>query len=153
MTESHSSFSVAIRTNMYITNFMVRSFISLLRVDLSARRGKSMCMTSLVLASLSPLYSCVKCRVSARKQETGWFTRHRAMTVCPRRTALGLLLAFTFTYVKSTELFTNSFLVKFRRDVDNRLAHNVADRNGFVNMGPVSKIFIPYVSVLNSGGG
>lgn len=61
------------------------------------------------------------------------------MSACPRHPALGLLYAalYLLLSVSATELFTNSFLVKFRRDVDNRLAHNVADRNGFVNMGPV----------------
>lgn len=36
------------------------------------------------------------------------------------------------------DLFTNSFLVRFRRNVDQKLAGHVAERNGFVNLGPVS---------------
>ena len=38
----------------------------------------------------------------------------------------------------SGELFTSSFLVKFKRSIDNQLAHDIANRNGFHNIGPVS---------------
>lgn len=41
-----------------------------------------------------------------------------------------------------SDIFTSSFLVRFRRNVDNELAHDVAKRNGFDNLGPVSRIFI-----------
>ncbi|CAO1425802.1 unnamed protein product [Diamesa serratosioi] len=37
----------------------------------------------------------------------------------------------------SGELFTNSFLVKFKRSIDNQLAHDIANRNGFHNIGPL----------------
>lgn len=35
------------------------------------------------------------------------------------------------------EVFTNSFHVRFVRDVDHQEAHKVAKRHGFVNLGPV----------------
>lgn len=38
----------------------------------------------------------------------------------------------------SQEVFTNSFLVRLRRDVDKHIAHQIAKRNGFVNLGAVS---------------
>ncbi|XP_044729582.1 neuroendocrine convertase 2 [Chrysoperla carnea] len=62
-------------------------------------------------------------------------TRHGQLfgAVC-----LILFVLFKSCHVVYTkELFTNSFLVKFRQGVDNNLAHNVANRNGFVNLGPV----------------
>lgn len=65
-------------------------------------------------------------------------TRHGQLfgAVC-----LILFVLFKSCHVVYTkELFTNSFLVKFRQGVDNNLAHNVANRNGFVNLGPVSKL-------------
>lgn len=67
-----------------------------------------------------------------------------AMSAGPTHIALGLCtLIFHVCVINLTiafpgELFTNSFLVKFRTDVDNSLAHHVADRNGFINFGPVS---------------
>lgn len=41
---------------------------------------------------------------------------------------------------KSTagHVFTSSFLVKFKRNVDNQQAHEIAERNGFINLGAVS---------------
>lgn len=38
----------------------------------------------------------------------------------------------------SSNVFTSSFLVRFRRNVDNKIAHDIANRNGFVNIGEVS---------------
>lgn len=46
------------------------------------------------------------------------------------------------------DLFTNSFLVRFRRNVDQKLAGQVAERNGFVNLGPVS--FNSFATALTS---
>lgn len=40
------------------------------------------------------------------------------------------------------ELFTSSFLVRFKRSVDNPLAHEIAKRNGFHNIGEVMTIVI-----------
>jgi len=37
-------------------------------------------------------------------------------------------------------VFTSSFLVRFRRGVDNDFAHKVADKYGFDNLGPVSNL-------------
>ncbi|KAJ6638561.1 Neuroendocrine convertase 2, partial [Pseudolycoriella hygida] len=34
-------------------------------------------------------------------------------------------------------VFTSSFLVRFRRNVDNNEAHQLAQRNGFENLGPL----------------
>lgn len=58
-------------------------------------------------------------------------------------TLLGLLLycASILTVVTSSnsgDVFTSSFLVRFRRNIDNKLAHDIASRNGFVNLGEVS---------------
>lgn len=36
------------------------------------------------------------------------------------------------------DVFTSSFLVRFRRSVDNDFAHNVANKYGFENLGAVS---------------
>ena len=55
--------------------------------------------------------------------------------------ALRVLLALLWlgcAIAGPAELFTNSFLVRLRRDVDPAEAHSVAERNGFVNLGPVS---------------
>lgn len=38
----------------------------------------------------------------------------------------------------TADLFSNSFLVRFTRDLEPEEAHEVAKRHGFVNMGPVS---------------
>lgn len=38
----------------------------------------------------------------------------------------------------SGNVFTSSFLVKFKRNVDNQQAHEIADRNGFINLGPLA---------------
>lgn len=80
------------------------------------------------------------------------FIVHRAMTECWWRIALGLWLvcvspSVTFANARG-DLFTNSFLVKFRREVDNQVAHSVADRNGFVNLGPVSNFFFSYFLIV-----
>ncbi|XP_063918835.1 neuroendocrine convertase 2 isoform X1 [Zophobas morio] len=48
-----------------------------------------------------------------------------------------LLFVSTFGLSAGADLFSNSFLVKFRRDVDPEEAHEVASRHGFVNMGPL----------------
>lgn len=40
------------------------------------------------------------------------------------------------------DLFSNSFLVRLRRDVPHDQAKEVAERNGFAYMGPVNKNFI-----------
>lgn len=68
--------------------------------------------------------------------------------------AVCLIFIATFGGVRvdaTKDLFTNSFLVKFRQNVDNKLAHHVATRNGFVNLGPVSStkylINFPYSAI------
>lgn len=38
----------------------------------------------------------------------------------------------------TSEVFTNSFLVKLKQPVNKLLADEVAKRNGFINLGPVS---------------
>lgn len=45
----------------------------------------------------------------------------------------------------SGELFTSSFLVRFKRSVDNHQAHEIAKRNGFHNIGAVSSIFLTFM--------
>lgn len=42
---------------------------------------------------------------------------------------------------KCDGVFTNSFLVRFRRNVDNDEAHQIAAKHGFINIGPVSTQF------------
>ncbi|KAK9759218.1 Peptidase S8 pro-domain [Popillia japonica] len=42
-----------------------------------------------------------------------------------------------FLYTLAAEVFSNSFLVKFRRGVELDEADDVARRNGFVNVGPI----------------
>jgi proprotein convertase subtilisin/kexin type 2 len=39
-------------------------------------------------------------------------------------------------------VFTSSFLVRFKRSVGNDVAHELADKNGFLNVGPVSSNFL-----------
>lgn len=48
----------------------------------------------------------------------------------------------------TSEVFTNSFLVKLKQSVDKTLADEVAKRNGFINLGSVS-FYLQYVQ-LNS---
>lgn len=54
------------------------------------------------------------------------------------------LFALSLTHVTSStsstsgELFTSSFLVRFKRSVDSKEAHDIARRNGFHNIGAVS---------------
>ncbi|XP_023311033.1 neuroendocrine convertase 2-like, partial [Anoplophora glabripennis] len=48
-----------------------------------------------------------------------------------------LLLVSICVLTSAADLFSNSFLVRFRRDVEQQEAHTVAKRNGFVNLGPV----------------
>ncbi|KAF7487868.1 Neuroendocrine convertase 2 [Sarcoptes scabiei] len=38
---------------------------------------------------------------------------------------------------KPLQVFTNSFHVKFRQDIDHRLAHRIAKRHGFINLGSI----------------
>ncbi|KAJ8962578.1 hypothetical protein NQ318_000971 [Aromia moschata] len=66
------------------------------------------------------------------------FTR-RNLTMRPSPSPILLVLVSicaATTAAASADLFSNSFLVRFRRDVDLQEAHAVAERNGFVNMGP-----------------
>lgn len=49
------------------------------------------------------------------------------------------------------DVFTSSFLVRFRRSIDNDFAHKVADKYGFENLGAVSStnnIFYMYLCLL-----
>lgn len=39
-------------------------------------------------------------------------------------------------------VFTSSFLVKFKRSVEPQQAHQIAERNGFINLGVVSVCFV-----------
>lgn len=49
-----------------------------------------------------------------------------------------LSLARETSSTASNEVFTSSFLVHFKRSVDNNEAHEIAKRNSFYNIGPVS---------------
>lgn len=44
------------------------------------------------------------------------------------------------------EVFTNSFLVRLAGSPTKEIAHQVAKRNGFVNLGPVSTNISPFFS-------
>lgn len=46
------------------------------------------------------------------------------------------------------DVFTSSFLVRFRRSVDNDFAHTVANKYGFENLGAVSVKFILFSYLL-----
>ncbi|XP_066245943.1 neuroendocrine convertase 2 isoform X1 [Euwallacea similis] len=48
-----------------------------------------------------------------------------------------LVVAFSVFPFTVADLFSNSFLVRFKRDLEPEEAHQVAKRHGFVNMGPV----------------
>jgi hypothetical protein len=48
------------------------------------------------------------------------------------------LAVFLANQQVSGEVFTNSFLVRLRGEPGNEVAHQVADRNGFENLGSVS---------------
>jgi hypothetical protein len=51
-----------------------------------------------------------------------------------------MLAVFFTTRQVSAEVFTNSFLVRLRGEPGNEVAHRVANRNGFENLGPVSVV-------------
>lgn len=43
----------------------------------------------------------------------------------------------TFVASSTNNVFTNSFLVRFQRSIENDIAHEIAARNGFENVGEV----------------
>ena len=45
------------------------------------------------------------------------------------------------------DVFTNAFLVKMKNPANRLVADNVASRNGFVNLGPVSSMFLFHTSI------
>lgn len=49
------------------------------------------------------------------------------------------------------DVFTSSFLVRFRRSVDNDYAHAVAQKYGFDNLGAVSMALLTFYCQSNSG--
>ncbi|XP_062536420.1 neuroendocrine convertase 2 [Armigeres subalbatus] len=56
---------------------------------------------------------------------------------------VGMLLCCLVATIRSKSsidghVFTSSFLVKFKRNVDDQQAHEIADRNGFINLGPLA---------------
>lgn len=57
---------------------------------------------------------------------------------------LYLFFGLTTLVLSSTNsVFTNSFLVKFQQNIKNDIAHQIATRNGFENVGEVNiKIFV-----------
>lgn len=61
------------------------------------------------------------------------------------------LFVLSLTHVTSTsssnELFTSSFLVRFKRSVDNNVAHEIAKRNSFHNIGPVSYLYDSVIAI------
>lgn len=65
-------------------------------------------------------------------------------------TLVAVVLAAVVSEARAGDVFSNSFLVRFRRDVHPEEAHRVAARNGFVNMGPVSNILCTFYHCLTS---
>jgi proprotein convertase subtilisin/kexin type 2 len=59
----------------------------------------------------------------------------------PPLNAVVILVIITLIQINQTnsspEVFTNSFLVRFTRDADKETAHQIAKRNGFINLGAV----------------
>lgn len=45
----------------------------------------------------------------------------------------------TLVASSANSVFTNSFLVRFQRNIKNDIAHEIAARNGFENIGEVSQ--------------
>ena len=43
-----------------------------------------------------------------------------------------------------SKILTNSFLVEFKQDIDHATADQIALRNGFINTGPVSSLFVAF---------
>lgn len=76
-------------------------------------------------------------------------TAHSSFTMpLTRRLSLAfasplLVLFLCCCSCSADDFFSNSFLVRFRRDVGPEEARHVASRNGFVNMGPVSLQLFP----------
>lgn len=72
-------------------------------------------------------------------------SRGRALALALVKTVLLVALAVQAGAVrddiphhKAPLVFTNSFLVRLNGDLGNEVAHRVAQRNGFHNLGPVS---------------
>lgn len=59
-------------------------------------------------------------------------------TMPPNTRLQHLLLVTILGFATGTDLFSNSFLVRFKKDVDKDEAHRIAQSHGFVSMGPVS---------------
>lgn len=55
------------------------------------------------------------------------------------------LLSLHVHHTSGNNIFTNSFLVRFRRNVDTITAHSIASRYGFTNLGEVSKHLATYL--------
>lgn len=55
-----------------------------------------------------------------------------------------LLGLSTLVTSSANNVFTNSFLIRFHRSVKNDIAHEIATRNGFENIGEVSTEPIDY---------
>lgn len=56
-------------------------------------------------------------------------------------TVLTFILIGGFLNKCFCEILTNSYLVEFGQNTDRQLADLIARRNGFINVGPVNKIF------------
>lgn len=50
---------------------------------------------------------------------------------------LYFFFGLTTLMLSANSVFTNSFLVKFQRNIKNDIAHEIALRNGFENVGEV----------------
>lgn len=64
-----------------------------------------------------------------------------------------MLLAVIVLFLAGTsaEIFTNTFLVKMRQPAERHVADHVADRNGFVNLGPVSRHLYLFLKMIKLG--
>ncbi|GAB0093699.1 hypothetical protein DMENIID0001_088720 [Sergentomyia squamirostris] len=55
---------------------------------------------------------------------------------------LGLIFSVATVSSSSGDVFTSSFLVRFKRNIDNDVAHEIANKYGYDNLGSVSKTTI-----------
>lgn len=62
--------------------------------------------------------------------------------ICSHKCGLVLLYFFCglslLLITSANSVFTNSFLVKFQQNIKNDIAHEIATRNGFENVGEVN---------------
>lgn len=90
----------------------------------------------------SPFNSCSRmCSISSSNSNYGFRFSQLPLNVISSKIAVLLAIAatvFVSDVLSSSDVFSNSFLVRFRRNVEQQEAHEIASMHGFVNLGPVS---------------